>query len=328
MLSLTLVLLAATAGNEDLEQAIAKTAKLDGYEFVTTTTRTGGGGFGGRGGRGGGEAPEPTPIAAKVGKGGVMFIRTGEVETYKQGTALVTRGEDGEWALQDMSRGGFGGRRGGDAQGGGGRRGAGDAEGGRAGGRRGGDAEGGEGGRRGGGDAEGGRGGGRRGGGDDAAGGRAGGRRGAEAGGDRRNLRAQMSLRGITPAHETLSNVVKHLENVKVEDKNGVKTYTADLTADGVAAMQSAGRGGRGRGGRGGGFGGDAESSGKAIIVVNKEGYVTSFDVETKTSMSTERGDFEFGSKQQCQLKNHGKVKVEVPEKIQKLLDSADEEIF
>lgn len=134
-----------------------------------------------------------------------------------------------------------------------------------------------------------------------------------------------MQLRTVEAPHETLSTIVKHLENVKIEEKDGSKIYTADLTADGVQA--ASGRGGRGGGGRGG-FGGDAEQSGKAKITVNKDGYVTNFEIETKTSMSSDRGDFEFGSKQQCTLKGHGSTKVEVPEKIQKLLDSADEEIF
>lgn len=285
---------AATAAPQDeakaeLVRLTEALAKAESYSFTQTGSGSGGGfgrgGFGRGRGRGQESADTAEPPAPPVTRGIYkknmpLQLSQGESVAYKDGEQFVYKNSEGKWELLDMEsmRDRF--SRGG--QGGGRGRG------------RGGDEGGGRGGEEGG--------------------------RGERGQGDRagmESLRAVMGLRGAAAPHASLAGFADQVDSVTRSEKDGVITYTGDLTEEGAEALASAGRGGRGgfggRGGRGGEGGPEIDWEGTYTITV-KEGAIASVTYETSMFGIFGDREFERTSETEISIAEMGKAKLEVPE--------------
>ena len=315
-----------TTGQDDAATELAglaeQLAKVESYEFTSTTT-TDGGGFGGaRGGqRGGargergGERPDGGEGRAGGGRGGEargggrargarepqtvqgawasdlpMRVTIGESVAYKDGDQIVYQGAEGEWTEFERPTRGQG--RGGQGRGGAGRGGAGRGE-----------------------------------------GGGQGGRAGA---GDRTMMRVLWAASSVSAPHESFGGFAQLASDVESKsvpakaatdgepstEASPAKTiYTGTLTEAGVEAFGGrtgmGGRRGAGRGGAGAGGGAEQrpqmETTGTFTIEV-VEGAISKADFVIKRSGTFREREFERTTTRTLTFSNAGNVKLEVPE--------------
>lgn len=152
--------------------------------------------------------------------------------------------------------------------------------------------------------------------------------RGAARGGadmneeEMRALRARMGLFSVQAAHELVLGFEGKIAMVAQSQEGGKTVFQGSLTPEGAAAMSGASRfarGGRGGGGQGGGAGGgDAaapafQNTGSFRIVVDANGRVEAFTLDTLMSGTFQERAIERKRHVEYRFTGVGETKVEVP---------------
>lgn len=266
---------------KELAKVAAAMAKVESYSFASKTETEGDGFGGGRGGPGAGAEGGEAPATKGAYKQGLpMRLQSGDTEIYKDGEQVVYKGEDGKWTTFDrsaFSRGGSPGR-GGDRDAGGAGRGE---RGGEGRGERGGEGR-----------------------------GERGGEGRADRGGDRggfAGMRAMFSMMSTTAPHQLFDGLSEKISDVSRTEKDGVITYSANLTEKGIESTSPAG----GRMGRGG-SGPEMKTVGTIEIRV-KNGAIAAYKVRTSRSGSFGERSFEMTTTQVVEFDKLGGVELEVP---------------
>lgn len=128
-------------------------------------------------------------------------------------------------------------------------------------------------------------------------------------------------LRNLKAPHEELKEVVKGLKDIKKEEKAekigdvDCFQYAGEMSADAMKASPLS----RMLGQFGGG---NAELKGSAKFWVDLQGNVAIYEVTTKASVDFMGNQIEFSIVRRSEISDAGKVKVEVPEAVQKLLSA------
>jgi len=130
---------------------------------------------------------------------------------------------------------------------------------------------------------------------------------------------AQMMIRNFKAPHDELKELAKNFKEVRKQEKTEkfgdveCSVYGGDLTEESMKGSQL--------GRMLGMFGGpNAEVKGSGRIWIDGNGTVMVYEVTTKATVELQGNQIDFSLTRRAELSELGKVKVEIPEGVQKLL--------
>lgn len=134
-----------------------------------------------------------------------------------------------------------------------------------------------------------------------------------------RSMRARMGLFSAQTAHELVAGFESKIAMCAKLDEGGKSVYQGTLTPEGAASLSGAARFGRGNRGGGQGEGGDApvfQNSGSFKIVVDAQGRLESFTLDTLMSGSIQDRPIERKRHVEYRFSAVGETKLEVPAEV------------
>jgi hypothetical protein len=129
-------------------------------------------------------------------------------------------------------------------------------------------------------------------------------------------MRALFLVGRFALPHQTLEKVCDKVKDIQCVEEEGKSVFTCALTKEGAEALVGWSRFGRRRRSSGG-EGPTFEYSGILILTATVDGVIEKIDITATTSGSfLEDNDFEITQKTSIELKELGKIAVEVPEDV------------